>query len=126
MRSDSNSATIARTLNSSRPTGSFGSCTTQTELDLTCRELFQDRSGVWERSGEPVKLGNDEGVSVAAGRHRFAQPGAFPVGTGESMIDIDPARADAQRLQRVALGGEVLFVGGHPGVSDQQRRHDSS
>ncbi len=39
------------------------------------------------------------------------------------MIDVDASRIDAEREQPVALGGQILRVGGYPGVADQQRRH---
>jgi hypothetical protein len=39
------------------------------------------------------------------------------------MVDVDALRVHAERLQRVALGGEVLGVGGHTGVTDFQLGH---
>jgi hypothetical protein len=43
MRSASNSATIANTLNNNRPTGSVGSCTTPPKLSLTWRRVRSSR-----------------------------------------------------------------------------------
>ncbi|MGI8418377.1 MAG: hypothetical protein ACR2P2_19705 [Nakamurella sp.] len=39
------------------------------------------------------------------------------------MIDVYTGGGDAQRSQCVALGGEVLLVGGAAGVPDEKRRH---
>ena len=39
------------------------------------------------------------------------------------MVDIDPLSLDAQTEQSVALGGEVLLIGGASGVPDKQRAH---
>jgi hypothetical protein len=41
------------------------------------------------------------------------------------MVDIDPVRSDTQPGESFALDGEVLFVGGASGVSDEKRRHDA-
>lgn len=41
------------------------------------------------------------------------------------VVDVDPDRGDAQCCQCFALDGEVLFVGGTPGVTDEKRRHDA-
>jgi len=56
IRSDSNSATMARTLNTSRPTGSVGSWnrSAEAELDLAGGELGDDVAGVGQRAGEPA------------------------------------------------------------------------
>jgi hypothetical protein len=45
----------------------------EVQLDLTCGQLLGDRPGVWQRAGEPVKLGHDEFTAGAAGRERFTQ-----------------------------------------------------
>jgi len=39
------------------------------------------------------------------------------------MIDIDPVWSDTQPGEPFALDGQVLFVGGATGVSDEKRRH---
>jgi hypothetical protein len=38
------------------------------------------------------------------------------------VIDVDVLVVDAERREGVALGGEILGVGGDPGVTDE---HDS-
>jgi hypothetical protein len=45
------------------------------------------------------------------------------VGAGQAVIDVDPLSLDAQAEQGVALGGEVLLIGGASGVPDKQRAH---
>ena len=128
MRSASNSATMASTLNSSRPTGSVGSCTEPPRLSLTwrCGQLVDDVARVGQRAGEPVEFGDDQRVAVAAGGQRLAQAGTFAVGAGQAVVDVDPVGADAERGEGFALRGQVLLVGGHAGVADQQRRHEAS
>lgn len=42
---------------------------------------------------------------------------------GEAVLDVDPLGGYAQRREGVALGGEVLGVGGNPRVADQQLGH---
>jgi hypothetical protein len=39
------------------------------------------------------------------------------------VIDVDPLGLDAQAEQGIALGGEVLLIGGASGVPDKQRAH---
>ncbi len=125
MRSASNSATIARTLNSSRPPGSAGSWIElpEVELDLSGGELIDDVTGVWQRAGEAIELGDDEGVAVPARRERFAESGALAGGAGEAVVDVDAFGRDAEPGEAVALGGEVLLVGGDSSVADQQAGH---
>src|SRR6266480_4631824 len=91
MRSASNSATIARTLNSSRPTGSVGSYTDAPRLRRTLRLV---RSSAM--AGASVELGDHERVTGAAGGQGFPQARPFPVGSGQSVIDVDPRRLDAE------------------------------
>ena len=114
MRSDSNSATIARTLNSSRPTGSVGSWTEPPRLSLTPArgELVDDVAGVRQRPGEPVELGDHERVASTARGECLAQPGPGAVGAGQAMVDVDPVRLNPECGEGVTLGGEVLAVGG--------------
>lgn len=73
-------------------------------------------------AGEPVEFGDDQGVPAPAGGHRLPQTGAGAVGAGESVVDVDPVGVDAESGQGVALSGEVLAVGGDPGVADQDPR----
>ena len=77
IKSDSNSATIARTLNISLPTASVGVVhgSAQAEADLPGGELVGDGARVWQGPGEAVDLGHHEGVAGSAGGEDFAQSG---------------------------------------------------
>src|SRR5205085_9374285 len=44
----------------------------------------------------------------------------------QAVIDVDPVGCDTERGEGVALRGEILFVGGDPGVADQQSAHPGS
>ncbi len=85
--------------------------------------LLDDVPGVAQRPGEPVELGDHQGVPGAAGGQRLAQAGSQPAGTGQAVVDVDALGVDAGRRQAVALGGEVLLDGRHPGVVDLQSGH---
>jgi hypothetical protein len=64
------------TLNSNLPTGSVGSWIPRDrELDFALGELLDDVARVGQRAREPIELGHDERVAMAARRHRLAQPG---------------------------------------------------
>lgn len=93
------------------------------ELDLPFSEVFDDVPGIRQRSGEPVEFGDDEGVAGSAGGEGFAESWSFAVGAGESVVDVDPVFGHIQRREAVALGGEVLFVGGYACVSDDVSGH---
>jgi hypothetical protein len=123
MRSASNSATIASMLNSSRPTGSVGSWIEPPRLSLTALRVRSSR--ISRASGsEPVELRHHQGVTLAAGGQRLTKAGTVAVGTGQAVVDVDPVAAHAERHQRFALRGQVLLVGGHAGIADEQRRHE--
>jgi hypothetical protein len=64
-------------------------------------------------------------VARAAGRQRLAQTRPVAAGAGQAVIHIDPRRLDTQSLQSVPLRGQILFLGGHPRVPDQQSKHDA-
>jgi hypothetical protein len=86
VRSASNSATMASTLNSSCPTGSSGSCTraaAEVELDVPTGELSAIARASGQRAGEPVELGHHELVAGAARRERLAEPGPLAARAGE-------------------------------------------
>jgi hypothetical protein len=91
----------------------------EVETDLPGSQLVRNRPGIGQRSGEPVQFGHDQGVPGPAGRQRLPQPGTFPVGARQAVIDVDPLGLHAQLGQAVALGGQVLLLGGRSGVSDQ-------
>jgi hypothetical protein len=116
---------MASTLNRSRPTGIGGVVdgAAEVEFHLTAGQFVDDVAGVGDRPGEPIKLGHHQGVTGPARSEGFAKARASPVGSGQAMVDVDPFRCDTECGKGVALGGEVLGVGGDPGVADHQYVH---
>ena len=53
----------------------------------------------------------------------LAESGAFTASAGQAVVDVDPLGLDAEPEQGVALGGQVLLIGGASGVPDKQRAH---
>lgn len=92
----------------------------EVELDGTPGELVGDRARVRKRSGESVELRHDERVAGPARGEGLTQTRTLAVGAGQAVVDVDALRGYAERLQAVALGGEVLLVGGDAGVADVQ------
>jgi hypothetical protein len=69
-------------------------------------------------------------VSTAGGtttppRGTYSGP-AKPTTTPVGVVDVDAFSGDAECLQAVALGGEVLLIGGDAGVADVQAGHRRS
>jgi hypothetical protein len=81
------------------------------QLYLAPGEFLPDVACIRKGAGEPVKLGNDEGVSFPACRQSFPQSGAGPVGAGVSVIDEDLLVLDAKGAESIDLRGEFLFGG---------------
>ncbi len=81
------------------------------ELDAGFGEFLDDVAGIGQRAGQPVELGDDEGVAGSAGGQRLAQTGSCPVGAGQAVVDLDLIRLHFKRGQRVALDSEVLLIG---------------
>ena len=72
---------------------------------------------------QPVELGDHERVAVPARCQRLPQALTVGIAAREAVVDVDSVRLDTEGSQTVALRGEVLFVGGTPGVTDLQFRH---
>ena len=89
------------------------------ELHLAAGQFVNDVASIGHGTGQPVKLGDDEGIAGPARGERFAQAGTIMVGAGQAVVDLDPFRRDAERDECVALSGEVLRVGGAACVSDE-------
>lgn len=92
------------------------SSSTQAEGDAFRRQFVRDLTGVAQRSGEPVELG-DERVARAHCRERLSEPGLSTVGSRRPVIDIDDRVVNTQRQQVAALSGEVLICSRDPGIS---------
>src|SRR3954447_16376305 len=123
IRSNSNSATMASTLNSSRPTGSCGSYTDPPRLSRTWRTVSSSaiaRASGSERASRSSLVTTKVSPSPTSGQ-RLPQPGALAVGASQTVVDVKPSRIDPQSEEPLALDGQVLGVGRHSRVADQQR-----
>ena len=96
---------------------------TDAEFDAFDGEFIDDVFRIPKRTGKPVEFGNHEGVAVPARGEGFSKTGSCSVGAGESVVGVDQVRSNAEVLQGVSLGGEVLFVRGYARVSDQKFIH---
>jgi len=96
---------------------------TEGQLHVAGDQRVADGPSIGHRPGEPVELGHHEGVAGADGGQGLVQAGAVAVGAGEPVVKVDAVWGDAEAEQELALGGEVLFVGGAAGVADQARGH---
>jgi transposase-like protein len=65
-----------------------------------------DRSGVDRSTVMKLRSVARQGALDALA----AQSWAFAVGAGEAMVDVDAFGAHAERLQAVAVGGQILLV----------------
>ena len=88
----------------------------QVETNLTRGELAGDSSGVWQRPGKPVELGDDQHVAFAVSGQSFTQTGPLPVGARQPVVNVDPVDGHTQRGEAVTLGGQILLIGGASGV----------
>ncbi len=120
-----NSATMASTLNSNRPTASLGH--TQ-----NCRGSAGPAGRSAHRRSPAHQAANGPAGPVLS-PPRCLPPGrppslpavrAVPIGAGQPVVDVDAGWGDTQSSQSVALGGEVLLIGGPAGVPDEKRRHE--
>jgi hypothetical protein len=60
--------------------------------------------------GEPVELGDHQGVVGAHGREGLVQDAPGAVSAGESLVEVDPVFGDAETV-RISSGCEVLQDG---------------
>jgi hypothetical protein len=62
-------------------------------------------------AGEPVELGDDQGVAGAAGGEGLEQAGALAVGAGDAVVDVVPTSAQrrlCRPLRYADLGPESV------------------
>ena len=86
-------------------------------------EFLEDVASVRQGLGQPVELGDHEGVPGMAGGQGKPKAEPVTVGASQPMVDVDAVVADAEGMQVVPLGGEVLVFGCYAGVSDQKCVH---
>jgi len=92
---------------------------TQIETYLANREFVGDRSCVREGPGQPIELGDHERVALSTSSQGLTQARPFTVGASESVVNANPIWGHSEHGQAVALGSEVLLIGGYAGVSDK-------
>lgn len=80
--------------------------------------------GIPDGAGQPVQLGNDDGVTFSARCQRFTKAWAVRVAAGQSVVDVDSGELDAEGQKCIPLCCEVLLVCGNPGVADPYCRHE--
>ena len=78
---------------------------------------------IWDGPCQPVEFRHDQGVVGAHGGEGLVKAGAGAGRAGEAVIGVDAILGDAQLQERLALGGQVLPVGGTARVSDERCRH---
>ncbi|GAA4416216.1 hypothetical protein GCM10023169_03310 [Georgenia halophila] len=111
-------------MNSSRPTGSgrVGSYRLPPRVrdkgDALAGELVRDVSGVRERPGETIELGDHELFPGPAGGQFFTQSRSSTIRAGQPVVDVKHVGVHAESEERFALGGQVLLVRRDAGVSD--------
>lgn len=93
------------------------------ELDFPFGEVLDDVPRVRQGSGEPVELGDDESVPRPACSKGFPESWSFPVGAGQTVVNVDPVFGHVECGEPVALGGEVLLIGRHARVPDHMSSH---
>jgi len=87
---------------------SYASCSSSRHHSLAPgNQGVTDVAGVRDRAGEPVELGEHQGIASAHGREGLVQAGPGAVSAGESLVKVDPVRRDAEAGEDLGLGGEV-------------------
>jgi hypothetical protein len=56
-------------------------------------------------------------VTFAASGQGFAQTWALCVRPGQSLVNVDPVGGRTEGGEAIALSGQVLLIGGDPGIS---------
>ena len=98
IKSDSNSATMASTVNSSRPTGSERVMNRPADIELHAfrGQLIDDVARIAEGPSQTIQLRHNESVALTARGTRDPKAWAFPVGAGQAMIGADIPVINAQ------------------------------
>ena len=98
----------------------------QGQFHATFPQPVGDGAGVRHGPGQAVEFGHDQGVALAHGGEGLIEAGAGAAGAGEAVVGVDAVLGDAEIQERLALGGQVLAVGGAAGVSDEGCGHGVS
>ena len=76
--------------------------------------------------GQPVEFRHDQRVAFVHSDEGLVEAGAGAGRAGEVVIGVDAVLGDTQFQERLALGGQILLVGGTARVSDERCRHGGS
>jgi hypothetical protein len=128
MRSASNSAKVARILKEHLSHGIVRVVERPAEgqFHASFPKPIGDGAGIRDGPGQPVEFRHDQRVAFAHGGEGLVEAGAGAGGAGEAVIGVDAILGDAQLQERLALGGQILPVGGTARVSDERCRHGGS
>jgi hypothetical protein len=86
---------------------------------LSNRDLVGDRARIREGPCQPIELGDYQRVALSTSSQGLAQVRPLAGGASESMVNVNPIWSHSERGQAVALGSEVLLIGGYSGISDE-------
>jgi len=91
--------------------------TAEVQADAAGGELGDDVVGVGDGAGEPVELGDHEGVTGPAGGEGLAQPGPPAVGAGDVVVNVDPVGC-TPRAARACRWAVRSWPGADLGIAD--------
>ena len=91
----------------------------EAELDLAGGQLVGDRPSVRQGPGQAVELGHHEGVAGPTGSKCLTESRSLAIGAGQAVVHVDAFGFDAESQETLALGSEVLLIGGASGVPDK-------
>ena len=125
MRSAANSAKVARILKNIFPHGIARVVERPAEgqFDAAFLKRVGDGAGIRDGPCQPVEFRHDQRVAGAHGGEGLVEAGAGAGRAGEAVIGVDAIWDDAKLQERLALGGQLLPVGGTARVSDERCRH---
>src|SRR5690349_22116092 len=92
------------------------------EPDAAGRQVIEDVQRVGHGPGEPVQLGDGQGVALPDGGEGLVEAGPGTAGAGEPLVEVDPVRGNAEGGQGLPLRGEVLGQRRAPSVADVRHR----
>lgn len=69
---------------------------------------------------QTLLFADGQGVTCPHSGQGLVEAGPVAVGAGQPFVGIDPLSRHPHRQQRLALRGQILFVGGAAGIARQQ------
>ena len=86
-------------------------------------EGVTDVPSIGHRSSESVELRDNERVVRAYRCQCLIEAGTLAFGAADAVVDVDTIRRNAERVKRLALGGEVSLISRASCVSNQGFMH---